>query len=152
MFFRTHLAVSLFFVLLFFRDIQNPLIFLPVFFIAAIFPDIDNRFSKIGRHKLSRIFNFFVKHRGIIHSFTFMGIVSLFIFLSYKEILLPFVLGYSLHLILDTFTVNGIKPLYPLNFKIRGRIKTGGIIETITFVSVFLADLFLLFNLIYPIF
>lgn len=152
MLFKTHLAIALFFILLFFQYIPNPIVFLPVALIAAILPDIDNKSSKIGHHKIFRIFNFFSKHRGIIHSLTFLFIISGIIFLIYKEILLPFALGYSLHLLLDAITLNGIRPFYPLNFKIRGRIRTGGIIEKLAFVSFFIIDLFLVFTLIYPIF
>lgn len=152
MLFKTHLATALFLILIFFQYIPNPLVFLPVAFIATILPDIDSRFSKIGHRKIFRIFNFFVKHRGIIHSFTFLGIASFLIFLLYKEILLPFALGYSLHLLLDALTISGINPLYPLNFRARGKIKTGGIIENLIFITVLLGNLFLVFTLVYPIF
>lgn len=152
MLFKTHLIIALFFILLFFQYISPLIVFLPVVFIATILPDIDNRFSKIGHYKIFRIFNFFVKHRGIIHSFTFLAILGIFIFLFYKEILLPFVFGYSLHLLLDAITISGIKPLYPLNFKVRGKIKTGGIIEKFAFLIFFIIDLFLIFRLVYPIF
>jgi len=151
MFFRTHLIIALFFILIFFQYIENPIVFLPVVLLATIIPDIDSRFSRIGHYKIFRIFNFFVKHRGITHSFTFLAIVSVLIFFSFKEILLPFVLAYSLHLLLDGFTLSGISPFYPLKFRIKGRIKTGGIIEIILFVSFLLMDLFLLFSKIYLI-
>lgn len=151
MLFRTHFAIALFFVLIFFQYIENPIIFLPVVLFATIIPDIDTRFSKIGKHKIFRIFNFFVKHRGITHSFTFLAIISASIFLSFKEILLPFALAYSLHLLLDSMTIAGISPLYPLKFRIRGKIKTGGFIEMILFVSFLLIDMFLLFSKIYLI-
>jgi len=151
MLFRTHLVIALFFVLMFFQYIENPILFLPVAFLATIIPDIDNRFSKIGHYRIFRIFNFFIKHRGIIHSFTFLAIVSILISLSFKEILIPFALAYSIHLLLDAVTLNGIRPFYPLKFKIKGRIKTGGITETILFVSFLLIDLFLIFSKIYLI-
>jgi len=151
MFFRTHLAIALFFVLLFFEHIANPFIFLPVVFLATILPDIDTRFSRIGHKKIFRIFNFFVRHRGIMHSFTFLALVSGLIFLFFKEALFPFASAYSLHLLLDALTIQGITPLYPLKFRIKGRIKTGGIIENAMFLSFLLADLFLIFSKIYLI-
>ncbi len=151
MFFRTHLIIALFFILIFFEYIENPIVFLPVIFLATIIPDIDSRFSRIGHHKIFRIFNFFVKHRGITHSFTFLAIVSLLFLLSFKEILLPFVLAYSLHLFLDALTLTGIMPLYPLKFRIKGKIKTGGIIETVLFVCFVLIDLFWILSKIYLI-
>ncbi|MCX6747055.1 MAG: metal-dependent hydrolase [Candidatus Pacearchaeota archaeon] len=144
MFFKTHLVIAFFFVLIFFQHIENPIIFLPVVFFATIIPDIDNRFSKIGHHKIFRIFNFFIRHRGVIHSFTFLAIISIFIFLFFKEILIPFTAAYSLHLILDGFTKKGIKPLYPLKKEMKWKIKTGGIIETVLFIIFFLVDLLLI--------
>ena len=151
MFFKTHLVIALFFVLIFFNYITNPIVSLPVVFLATLIPDIDNRFSKIGHKKIFRIFNFFVKHRGIIHSFSFLLIVSFFIFLFFKEILFAFVFGYSLHLLVDSLTVRGIMPFYPLKFRIKGKIKTGGFLETIFFISFLLIDLFWIFSKIYLI-
>jgi membrane-bound metal-dependent hydrolase YbcI (DUF457 family) len=151
MFFKTHIIIALFFVLVFFQQVYNPLIFLSVTFIATILPDIDNRFSKIGHYKISRIFNFFIKHRGITHSFTFLVLLSFFILLFFKNFLLPFVLGYSLHLFLDSLTLSGINPFYPIKLRIKGKIKTGGIIESLIFLFFLLGDLFLAFTRFYPI-
>lgn len=151
MFFKTHFIIALFFVLMFFQYIENPIVFLPIVFLATIIPDIDSRFSRIGHYKIFRVFNFFMKHRGITHSFTFLAVISLLIFLSFKEILIPFSLAYSLHLILDAVTIDGISPFYPLKFRIKGKLKTGGIIETILFVFFLLIDLFLIFSKIYLI-
>ena len=151
MFFKTHLVVALFFVLLFFNYITNPFIFLPVIFLATIIPDIDSKFSKMGKKKIFRLLQFFAKHRGIMHSFTFLLILSLLIFLSFREILLPFAFAYSLHLFLDALNITGIMPFYPLKFRIRGKIKTGGFLETIFFISFLLFDLFLIFSKIYLI-
>lgn len=151
MFLRTHLMMTLFFFLLFFQYIPNFILFLPIALFATIIPDIDNKFSRIGHYKLSRIFNFFVKHRGITHSFTFLFIISFFIFLFFKEILFAFVFGYSSHLLADSLTISGIMPFYPLKKKLKGKIKTGGIIENLIFAILFLGNLFLVFILIYPI-
>jgi membrane-bound metal-dependent hydrolase YbcI (DUF457 family) len=138
--------------LLFFQYLPNPFIFLIVSILATMIPDIDNKFSKIGHYKLSRIFNFFVKHRGITHSFSFLFIISCLIFLFFKEILFAFVFGYSLHLLADSLTIKGIMPLYPLKKRLKGKIKTGGIIENLIFVILLSGNLFLIFTLIYPIF
>lgn len=151
MLFRTHIAVTFFFVFVFFNYISNPLLFFPIVFLATLIPDIDSRFSKIGKKKIFRIFNFFVKHRGIIHSFTFLFLVSVPIFFFFKQALLPFASAYSLHLVLDALTVQGIPALFPLKFRIRGKIKTGGIFEKFLFYAFFFADLFLLFIIIYSL-
>ncbi len=151
MFFRTHIMITLFFFLLFFQYISNPIVFLVVSIFATAIPDIDNRFSKIGHYKISRIFNFFVRHRGITHSFTFLTVISLLIFLFFKDIFFAFILGYSLHLLADGFTLSGIRPFYPLKWKIKGRLKTGGFTEIFIFVALFLINLILLFSKIYLI-
>ncbi len=152
MFFRTHLVIVLFFILMFFQDIHNPLLFLPIAIFSTLFPDIDNKFSKIGHYKIFRIFNFFIKHRGAVHSFTFLAIAGVFIFLFFRKGFSPFVFGYSLHLILDSITISGIKPFYPLKLKVKGKIRTGGVIENFSFIVFLLVDLFLIFNRIYAIF
>jgi inner membrane protein len=151
MFSRTHIALALFFALIFFDYLGNPAVFLPVIFVATLLPDIDSRFSKLGKRKIFRVFNFFVKHRGITHSFTFLFLISSLIFFSFKEILLPFASAYSLHLLLDALTIQGVALFYPLKFRMKGKIRTGGFLETIFFVSFFLIDLFLMFSKIYLI-
>lgn len=151
MLFRTHLVIAFFFVFVFFNYIGNPFLFLPVFFFATLIPDVDNRFSKIGRKKISRFFNFFTKHRGAIHSFTFLFLVSVPIFFFFKEALLPFASAYSLHLVLDSLTISGIKPLFPVKWRIKGKIKTGGTFEKLLFFCFLFADLLLLSFIIYPL-
>lgn len=143
MLFRTHIAVCIFFFLIFFEHLENSFLFFIIMIIATAIPDIDSRFSKIGRHKIFRIFNFFFKHRGIMHSFTFLAAISIILFLFSEEIALPFVFGYSLHLILDCFTLAGIKLFYPFKLRIRGILRTGGITELVLFIVFFSADLFL---------
>lgn len=145
---RTHLVTVLFFLLLFFPSVSNPILFFSVAIISAILPDIDTPTSKIGHYKIFRPLNFFTKHRGFFHSFTFLLLISILIFFSYKEILIPFVFGYSLHLILDAITIQGIIPFYPAKFKVRGLIKTGGIIESVIFWIFLIADLVLIFKLL----
>ncbi len=143
MLFRTHLIVTLFFILLFFQHVSNPVLFLFISVLAAALPDIDTKYSKIGHYKLSRIFNFFVKHRGIVHSFTLLLIISAFLFSFFRQILFPFLLGYSLHLIADGFTPAGIMPFYPIKMRIKGKIRTGGVIENLVFISFLLGSLLL---------
>lgn len=142
MFFKTHLIITLFFVLIFIQNIENQFLFLLVAVFATALPDIDSHFSFLG--KRFKIFNFFLKHRGIVHSFTFLFAISILLFMFWKEILFPFVFGYSLHLFFDAITLQGIFPFYPFGKKFRGFVKTGGLFEKIVLVLFFLGDLFLL--------
>ncbi len=141
---RTHLVITLFFVILFLSKVESKLSFVLIAVIATIIPDIDSPFSKIGKRKTLKVLQFFTKHRGMIHSFTFLFLIVLFFALFFPVIALPFFLGYSLHLIADSFTIKGIKPFYPLKRRIFGKIRTGGRVETIIFVIFLIADLVLI--------
>ena len=151
MFIRTHLLIALFFALLLLPYAEYKLIFIVVVLIATFIPDIDSKFSKIGRKKTFRILQFFVKHRGVIHSFTFLIIISLIFLFVFPIIVFPFFLGYGLHLLIDGFTRQGIRPFYPFRIKIRGIIKTGGMCETFIFVLFLILDLVLIFERIFSI-
>ncbi len=142
---RTHLAITLFFALIFIDLINHKTIFLLVALVATFIPDVDSRFSTLGRRKTARILQFFTKHRGFIHSFTFLFLIVLF-FISFFPILaFPFFLGYGLHLFLDAFTPEGIKPFYPWKKKSTGWIRTGSRSEILLFVVFIVGDLFLAF-------
>jgi inner membrane protein len=149
---RTHLVITLFIVLLFFSSEQNFALFLFVSLFATLLPDIDTPYSKIGKHKLFRIINFFTKHRGIIHSFTFLFAVSVILLIFFKEILIPFVLGYASHLLADCFTIQGVRLFYPFKLKIRGKLRTNGLIENLLFVIFGFMDFFLAFNYFFNVF
>ena len=141
---RTHLSITLFFILLFISNVEHKFVFVIVALISTFIPDIDSRFSTLGKKKALRILQFFIKHRGILHSFTFLFILTLFFVLFFPVIALGFFLGYGLHLLADSFTVEGIKPFYPYKKKSSGRIRTGGKSETSLLVFFVIADLGLL--------
>lgn len=141
---KTHLLITLFFVLLFIYSVQYKFAFVLFAFLSTLIPDIDARLSKFKTRKALRISQFFIKHRGFIHSFTFLFIVTLFFALFFPVIAFPFFLGYGLHLFADSFTIQGIKPFYPLKKISSWKIKTGGKFELFIFVFFILADLLLL--------
>lgn len=141
---RTHLSITLFFVLLVISSIEHKLAFVLVALIATFIPDVDSQFSSLGKKKTFRILQFFIKHRGMLHSFSFLFMLSLFFVLFFPIIALGFFLGYGLHLLADSFTIKGITPFYPYKKKSSGRIRTGGKSETSIFVFFVLADLWLL--------
>lgn len=149
---RTHLTITSFFILLFISNVESKLAFVLIALIATYIPDMDSRFSKIGRHKTFRILQFFTKHRGIIHSFTFLVAITLFFVLFFPIIALPFFLGYGLHLLADSFTIKGIKPFYPWKKTSSGRVRTGGKAEIFIFVFFLLAGLSLLIIKVFSIF
>lgn len=74
--------------------------------IASILPDLDASFH----------FMFPFVHRGIMHTPLFMiaGILVIYALSGSKKSSFAFGLGYSSHLVLDTFTYSGIMWLFPL--------------------------------------
>ncbi len=140
---KTHLAITLFFVLLFISFVKLPLLFLVIALLATYIPDIDSKHSKIGHYFFLRPFQWFAKHRGFVHSFTFLILITLGLVLFVPFIALAFFLGYCSHLIADSFTIEGIKPFYPYKKTCCGRIRTGGLSETNIFVVFILIDLVL---------
>ena len=148
---RTHLLITLFFVLILFSSVENKVVFVVVALIATFIPDIDTKFSKLGKRKVFRPLQFFVSHRGFLHSFIFLALISLIFYLFLPIVMLGFALGYGLHLLVDSFTIQGIKPFYPFKYRIRWRIKTGGRLETVVLVCFLIADLLLLFSMMFNI-
>ncbi len=140
---RTHLAFVILALILFVPHVPDKILFIFVALIATMIPDIDSAFSTLGKNKSFRGLQFFVKHRGIIHSFTFAVSVSVVLAIFWPVLSLPFFLGYGLHLFLDSFTREGIVPFWPYSKRSSWGIKTGGIIETTLFLFLILFDILL---------
>ena len=147
MMYYTHLAFGFLIALLSieFFDIKNKLIFILVVVMFSIFPDIDEKKSKIGKKYrwASTIINFVFGHRGFFHSI-YIPLALYFIFYYINdEIGVAILAGYFSHLFMDALTKNGIRPLYPIiNKKINGFIKTNSILEKILFLIIFLSILY----------
>ena len=88
-------------------------------------------------------------HRGVIHSYTVCISVALIFAFFYPIFALPFFLGYSFHLLADSFTPRGIKPFWTLKFESKGVIKTGGKIESGVFAVFVILDFILLIALLF---
>lgn len=140
---RTHLALSVLIALLFLPHISSRGIFILVLLVATILPDADTAFSTAGNNIFSKIIQFFVKHRGFLHSLTFCVGISVLAALSYPVIALPFFLGYGFHIFLDSFTKEGVMPFWPWRKISSGFIKTGGKVESTLFISLIIIDIIL---------
>ena len=152
---RTHLAIVCLAILLFvpnISDFSDKFVFVVVALAATYLPDLDSAFSTIGRRESTRIVRFFVKHRGMLHSFTFCIAVSVVFALFLPVLALPFFLGYSLHLFSDSFTLEGIKPFWPYKKSSTWKLRTGGLRETSLFIFMAVIDLVLLFFLLIGVF
>lgn len=143
MLFKTHLALGVFLLLMFFPHSQYKLIFLSIILIASILPDVDTAFSTVGKNVIFRVLQWLTKHRGVIHSFTLCITVSFILAFIYPPAAFPFFLGYGIHLLMDSFTVDGIRPFWPLNDSLAGKITTGGRVEYLFFVIFVILDVIL---------
>lgn len=143
---RTHLSISIFFILLLLPVVEHKLVFVLTAIIATYIPDIDSRYSKLGRKKIFRILQWMSGHRGMIHSYTFLLTIIVFLVIFVPVLAFGFFLGYGLHLLADSFTIAGIKPFYPLKKISKGIIKTGGRIEIGVFIGLVIGDLMLVFS------
>ena len=149
---RTHILAGLFLALIFLDYSAEPFLFVFVVLVSSILPDIDTKNSKLGKSKILRPMQFFVRHRGIFHSFTFLMLLTIFFFIFIEEIAFPFFLGYGSHLLLDGMTVHGIRPFYPFKKIWKGRIRTGGRLEILFFVFLLVGVLFLILARLLDIF
>jgi len=140
---RTHLAIGIALALFFLPHVKYWLIFIPVLLIASLLPDIDSGFSYAGKRPIFRPVQLFTKHRGFIHSLTLCIFISIIFAFYFPVLAFPFFLGYSFHLLADSFTVTGIRPFWPFKGEIDGNIRAGGRIEDAIFFTFVIVDLML---------
>ncbi|MFA4960790.1 MAG: metal-dependent hydrolase [Candidatus Pacearchaeota archaeon] len=142
MLFRTHLAfaVLVFFVCNYIFLIPNRILFFIFVVIGAVIVDIDIKNSKVGRRWYLRPFQFFIKHRGVVHSLLFGLFVSVLVASVSQWAGFAFFAGFISHLFLDFLTESGINLFWPWKKKFGLWIKSGGLIEEIFFVLVLLGD------------
>jgi len=141
---RTHVAVALFVGLFFAEKFSFSPVFFAVLIFSSVLPDSDSFNSKVGRNFFSRVLTAFTTHRGILHSVLFLGIGFFVLYFYFESIALAFLIGYGLHLWLDCFTKQGVRLFYPLHFRVRGFLKSGGRIEDGIFLIFVAVDLCLI--------
>lgn len=146
---KTHLVITLFFVLLLLPFVSHKVLFVILAMLATYIPDVDLSNSKLGKKKIFRPLQFFVKHRGFFHSFTFLFLITFILVMFVPILALGFFLGYASHLFADSFTPDGIKPFYPWKRKSSGRIRTGGKVESVIFIVLLIVDLLLISKYIF---
>ena len=116
-----------------------------LFFIlfATVFVDIDIKNSKFGNHWYLRPLQWVTKHRGVLHSLVAGLLLSLIIGGFNLWAGFGFFAGYVSHLVLDCFTCMGLKVFWPLGFRVRGFVRSGGWVEDVLFVFVLGLDVLL---------
>jgi inner membrane protein len=123
--------------------VNNKLIFVGMVLFATILPDLDSGFSTIGRKWYSKPLQLFVKHRGIIHSLTTAVVLSVLLAIFIPVTSLGFFIGYSVHIIADSFTKEGVQPFWPFKAKSKGFVRTGGKLEDSIFLTMIFINLIL---------
>jgi len=141
---KTHLSITLLFVLALLLHVYHPISFVLLSFLATLMPDIDSKFSELGKTRGLGIVQIFLNHRGILHSILFLFFITFLLILFFPVFAFPFFLGYGLHLIADSFTVSGVRLIYPSKKIYSGSIKTGTRKETIIFLVFLMMDIALL--------
>jgi len=145
---RTHLAIIVLAILLFLPSITDKFLFIAVALIATFLPDLDSGFATISKIKTLGFFHYFVKHRTMLHSFTFAIVISLILAFFLPIVALAFFLGYSLHVFADSFTIDGIRPFWPLKRESKWHFRTGSRVETTFFIILILLDIFVFILLV----
>ena len=144
---RTHLAIGVALSIYFLPLVTYKLIFVPIVILSSLFPDVDSMHSAVGRRRIFRPIQLFFEHRGPLHSYTFAIALSLLVAVFYPIAALPFFIGYSFHLLADSFTINGIRPFWPSKVSSNGLIRTGGHTERVIFFTFLVIDVFLVLML-----
>jgi len=145
---KTHLAIALLFAVIFINYASDKAVFIIMMAIATLLPNIDNPFSGIGKNFIFKPVQFFTKHRGMFHSFTLAIILSILLAIFVPVASFGFFLGYSIHLMIDSFTREGIQPFWPSKMISRGFIPAGGRVEDSIFLFFVVIDI-LLFAVIF---
>lgn len=127
---KTHLVFGIFWVLLLINEINNKFIFSALVILISLLPDLDTKESHIGRRLIFKPIQWVVKHRTFFHSLTFCLAISILLSFYLPILALPFFIGYTGHLFLDSLTPEGIRMFWPLKTTLSGPIRTGGKVES----------------------
>lgn len=153
MMFKTHLAFSLFIGLALIKilNIENQILFLIFLLFFSVFPDIDEKSSKVSKKIkfLSYPINFIFRHRGFFHTIYFPLILFILFFIINEKILgIAILAGYLSHLFLDSLTKSGVRVFRPLSkLKFYGFFKVGKFFDYFLFLLFLLLDIYLIINL-----
>ena len=126
-----------------------PFFVLAFVLLGAAFVDIDEKTSKAGKSWFLRPIQWLSKHRGMFHGLLFAVLLSLVVGLINLWAGFGFFAGYISHLLIDCFTKAGVQLFWPLRFKVKGPVKSGGTIEDVIFVLLLLGNIFIVGKLLF---
>lgn len=136
---RTHIAIAIFSILLFLQHVVNKTLFVFVMLFATMLPNIHQLFDKIIFLKPLKS----LIRKEIVHSFTICILITLFFAFYFPIFAFAFFLGYSVHLLADSWTPEGIRPFWPSKAISKGRVTEGGSLEETTFMVFAILDIVL---------
>ncbi len=123
----THMAFAFLVARFFFNELT--VVQTLMLFFSALFPDIDNKNSLIGR-----FFKLGTKHRQLFHSLILILPVGYLIFKFAGKVYFEiFLIGSVSHIVLDSLTKAGVGVLYPFKFRFKGPIKTNSLLDYLLF-------------------
>ncbi len=149
---KTHVLVALLLglVIVKFVELVHPILFVLIFCIASLLPDIDHPGSILGKRlwPFSLVLQVLVGHRGILHSlFVPAGFVFLGYYTGYVWVGVAVAGGYVSHLAIDAFTFSGVSFLGPFSGRTKGFMRTGGVVEAGIFLGLLVALVWILGHL-----
>lgn len=140
---KTHIAVAVFFLLFFIPKVIHVWTYVFVFAIATLLPNLD-RFISVKKINIFNKGGNTSRKRGLFHSFTFCLGVTAVLAWFVPTLAFPFFLAYGTHLIVDSWTVEGIRPFWPLKYAAKGNVRSGGRVEHMIFYIFIFADAIML--------
>ena len=152
MLFRTHIVFSLAVYFLLNYILEMPFWVLGFILFATAFVDVDIKSSKIGKKWFFCPLQWLTRHRGVVHSLLATILLSGLVGSFNLWAGFGFFVGYVSHLLMDCFTKAGVRLFWPLKFKIKGFIKSGGVIEDVIFVLLLLGNIFIVGKMAFNIF
>lgn len=138
---KTHIAIGFFFMLFFINKVTHVWTYIFVFALATLLPNLDRGISfKKSQNQGKPLSN---RKRSLLHSFTFCLIVTFALAWFLPTMAFPFFLAYGTHLIVDSWTTEGIRPFWPAKYMAKGSVRQGGSVEHMIFYSFIFADIIL---------
>lgn len=128
---------------------SNQILFIIVTTIASLMPDLDETQARISRgaRPISAAINFIFGHRNFIHSIWPACILYLIIMPFSITYAIAALAGYLSHLLTDGMTPVGIKPLWPLQKRLKGPIRTGSTTEFMVLAIIAILDIWLIIRI-----
>ncbi|MEX0920342.1 MAG: metal-dependent hydrolase [Candidatus Pacearchaeota archaeon] len=122
---KTHFIIGIFIALYFLPYVNYKVVFFPVVLLASLIPDLDSFISSRNKYNTIKTIKSKIS-KDFMHSYTLCVLISILLAFFYPILAFPFFLGYSFHLFLDSLTVEGISPFWPLKARTKGFITFGG--------------------------